>query len=233
MAGLSEEEAAARSNTGRRGTPAGIQRDWDENAEQVLTALDPLGIGIKPHATRQISAEAAAAPNVYTPRTQEALADIRNQRGGPSAGETLTRLNMDRIARSGNRSMRGGSPLSAAMSLGRLAPSQAQVGQAGGRAMGAEQQRINAVLGGAYGRQAQFALRSALAEAGRRKAIELTNLGLVEDANAMMAQRAAVLAEQGAEAWGRHQSSTTPERSMDPLSEDFEWGGYTTDVAGA
>jgi len=199
------------------------------NDEGVLTALDPLGIGIKPHATRQIEAEAQAGWNPYTAQLQKALGGIR---GRDSAAETLTGLNMDRLARSGAKSMRGGSPLSAAVSLGRLSQAQAQVGQAGGRAMGAEQQRMNAVLGGAYGRQAQFALKNALAEAQRRKAIDLANKGLIEDANAMMVQRAAVLGEQGAEAWGKYRANRPPERSMDPLSEDFEWGSYTSDVGG-
>ena len=95
--------------------------------------------------------------------------------------------------------------------------------------MGAEEQRRNAILGGSYGRQMQFALRNALAGAGRFKAIDLTNLGLVEDADKEMAQRAGIIAEQGAEAWGRRQPSVP---STDPRSDDFEWGSYASDIEG-
>lgn len=192
--------------------------------QDVLTAIDPIGIGLRPFATPQVTMGTATGANPYTPQLQEALGGLT---GRKSAADTLTQLNLDRLQRSGSRGMRGGDPMSAAITLGQLAPSQTRVSQAGARAVGAEQQKIAAIRGGAYGRAAQFALNKAMAQAARGDTKALVNLGLTDQAAADLAKRASVFMEQGAEALGRYQK---PQKVTDPLSSEFDYGTYATDV---
>lgn len=150
----------------------------DETTQRIVKGfIDPLGVTFPGYAAAKIPGGAAARENKYTPQVAQALGGFRER---PSAAGVLGGLNMGKVARAGHVAMRGGSPLSQAVTLSQTAPTFTRVGQGVGRAQAAEQDFINGIYRGAFGEEARQALARAASEAERRDIIMDVERGIAE-----------------------------------------------------
>ena len=188
--------------------------------------VDPLGITFSSYATPKITrGGGAAGENPYSPRVGQALAGMRDR---PSASGVLGGLANERAARAAHVATRGADPITAAVGLGRLTPALSQTGGAVGRAAAAEQNMINNILRGTFGESAKRALARAQSHGDRRAIVMDVEAGLEANQEARMARSLALQGQTGAQIAGKYKPGAS--RSTDPLSSDYNWGTYTTDV---
>ena len=167
---------------------------WEAAKEQLQYYFGKIDPG-------QIEADPETAANIYDEQMQQALTGFR---GKESPAETLAKLNLGRVAGAARRGMRrGGGPLSIATGLAAMGPEQARIAAAGGRAVGAEQQRIDEILGTGYGGMAKQDLARAMAATKRREAIDAANRGMYDAARADLNRKLGIYGVMGAQGLGK------------------------------
>jgi hypothetical protein len=174
--------------------------------QNLLSTLDPLGIGVKPYASRADKLKDVDTEAGYNPYQAQALAAMQNIRGRASPSDVLARMNLGRVGRTALTGMRGGSPLAISQSLGRLGPQQLRMISAAGQAGLMEEQRKDALMGRGLQSQGQYVQDVARARQGRMENIARMRAGLAPKETADMVQRFSTMGEGLAEAAGRRGS---------------------------
>ena len=181
--------------------------------QDLLSTLDPLGIGVKPYASRSDVLKDVDTDAGFNPYQAQALAAMQNIRGRASPSNILARMNLGRVGRTALTGMRGGGPLGISQSLGRLSPQQLRMVSSAGQAGLMEEQRKDAMMGRGLQSQGQFVQDVAGAKSGRMENIARVRAGLAPKETADTIQRLSVLGEAIAERAGR-------EKKKNPYEDD-------------